>query len=109
MTRGFKSSPPLKTTTFDLLLLLPSYRQLLLWNKWRFELPNQLHAFFYIKEEFYKNNEAQICPKSKNKLRTFEVRRQMQCNYRYVFIEKHNTMLLESHDKFLRLIVFWYT
>ena len=32
----------------------------------------------FIKEQFYKNNEAQICPKIKNKLRTIEARLQMQ-------------------------------
>ena len=30
--------------------------------------------FFFISEQFYKNNEAQICPKIKNKLRTIEAR-----------------------------------
>ena len=36
---------------------------------------------------FYKNNEAQICPKIKNKLRTFEAQQMLL----QVFIEKHNT------------------
>ena len=36
-----------------------------------------LHAFF-IRTILYKNNEAQICPKIKNKLRTIEARPQMQ-------------------------------
>ena len=35
-----------------------------------------IHAFFY-KNNLYKN-EAQICPKFKNKLRTIEARLQMQ-------------------------------
>ena len=29
---------------------------------------------FFLQEQFYKNNEAQICPKIKNKLRTIEIR-----------------------------------
>ena len=32
----------------------------------------------FLQEHFYKNNEAQICSKIKNKLRTIEARLQMQ-------------------------------
>ena len=38
---------------------------------------NRVHAFFLL-EQFYKNKEAQICPKIKSKLRTIEARLQMQ-------------------------------
>ena len=36
-----------------------------------------LHAFF-LKEQFYKNNEAEICSDFKNKIRTIEARLQME-------------------------------
>ena len=58
-----------------------------------------------IRTILYKNNEAQICPKSKNKLRTIEARLQMKM-YQEVFIEKHNTMLQDNHENFLRKTVF---
>ena len=45
---------------------------------------------FFLEEQFCKNNEAQICPKIKNKLRTIEARLQFQM-YLKIFIEKHNT------------------
>ena len=44
----------------------------------------------FLWEQFYKNNEAQIWPKIKNKLRTIEARFQTQKLLK-VFIEKHNT------------------
>ena len=37
---------------------------------------SDVHAF--LEEQFYNNNEAQICPKIKHKLRTIEGRLQMQ-------------------------------
>ena len=36
------------------------------------------YTLFFLQEQFYKNNEAQICPKIKNKLRTIEARLQIQ-------------------------------
>ena len=44
----------------------------------------------FLQEQFYKNNEAQICSKIKKKLRTFEARLQMEMSLQ-VFIKKHIT------------------
>ena len=33
---------------------------------------------FFLKEQFYKNNEAEICSDIKNKIRTIEARLQME-------------------------------
>ena len=51
----------------------------------------QLHAFSFVRTILiYKNNEAQLCPKVKNELRTIEARLQMWMLLQ-VFIEKHKT------------------
>ena len=48
-----------------------------------------MYRLFVLYEQFYKNNEAQICPKIKNKLRTIEARLQMQIKFNCKFLLKN--------------------
>ena len=43
-----------------------------------FAICANMYTLFLLQEQFYKNNEAQFCPKIKNELRTIEARFQMQ-------------------------------
>ena len=51
--------------------------------------PELANYTLFLKEQFYKNSEAQICPKIKNKLRTIEVRR---CFYMWRFVAGLSTV-----------------
>ena len=39
-----------------------------------------IYYTLFLQEHFYNNNEAQICPKVKNKRRTIEARLRFKCN-----------------------------
>ena len=55
-----------------------------------FSLTILLNTRSFLIEQFYKNNEAQIFQKTKNKLRTIEAELQVQMQLQ-VLSEKHNT------------------
>ena len=57
----------------------------------------RIHAFFY-KNNFIRTMRLKFAPKINSNLRTIEARQ--------VFIEKRDTMLQDSYEKFLRKTVF---